>query len=322
MSRHLTEFDIIKKYFQQQRLHDKHVVLGIGDDAALVNVPSNNLLAVAIDTLVKGVHFLPETAASDIGYKALAVNLSDLAAMGASPMWLTLALTLPEINEPWLEAFAQGLFQLANHYQLSLIGGDTTQGPLTITIQVHGLVPPQQALCRHQAQVGDKIYASGTLGDAGLGLLVAFNKKHLPQVEKEFVLQRLNRPTPRVELGIALRNIATSAIDISDGLVADLNHILTASCVGADLVVKDIPLSPTLRQHLPLAEAQHLALTAGDDYELCFTVSPDKEQILKDQLSPLNIPYACIGEITATQQLNIIGLSGELSALGFQHFSE
>ncbi len=315
----LDEFSLINKYFKNQVISRSDVLLGIGDDAALVTVPSDCSLVLSIDTLVEGIHFLPHTSPFDIGYKALAVNLSDLAAMGAEPAWFTLALTVPEINSKWLDEFTNGLYELANQFNMQLIGGDTTRGPLTVTIQVHGFVPFNKALCRHGAKVGDKIYVSGTLGDAGLGLQVMLNNRNLSIQDKLFVIQRLNKPTPRVQLGIVLRDIASSAIDISDGLLADLNHILNSSHVGAHIVTKDIPLSPTLKSLL-LAESQQLSLTAGDDYELCFTIPPENEKELMVRLNNMEINCYCIGEIEAEHGLRISGCAGDVNRLGFQHF--
>jgi len=315
----LDEFSLIEKYFKNQKLSRPDVLLGIGDDAALVKVPFNHLLVLSMDTLVNEIHFPAQTLPFDIGYKALAVNLSDLAAMGAEPAWITLALTLPEANTKWLTEFANGLYQLANEFNVQLIGGDTTRGSLAVTIQAHGFVPPNQSLRRDGAKVGDKIYVSGTLGDAGLGLRVALHHYELPNQDKCFVLQRLNKPTPRIQLGILLRNLATSAIDISDGLLADLNHILKRSQVGANIIVKNIPLSKALLS-LPLEEAQALALTAGDDYELCFTIPPEKEHELISRLKHLQLNCCCIGEIEKKPGLRISGFSGILANLGFRHF--
>lgn len=316
----LDEFSLIEKYFKNQTLSRPDVLLGIGDDAALLKIPPNCLLVSSTDTLVEETHFLPKTLPFDIGYKALAVNLSDLAAMGAEPAWMMLALTLPNVHKKWLDEFTDGLFQLANQFNVQLIGGDTTRGPLTITIQVQGFVPPHQALCRSGAKIGDKIYVSGTLGDAGLGLQVALGNYNLPNEDKLFVLQRLNQPIPKIQLGIGLRELARSAIDISDGLLADLNHVLKSSHVGAHIFAENLPLSTTLQNQLPLVEAQRLALTAGDDYELCFTVPPIKENELISRLRDLKIHCCCIGEIEEKLGLRISGFSGELSKLGFQHF--
>jgi len=314
------EFSLIDKYFKQQPISRSDVVLGIGDDAALVRVPTNRLLVLAIDTLVEGVHFPQQTKAGDVGYKALAVNLSDLAAMGAEPAWITLALCLPEANSEWLGQMSSGIYELAKQHQVQLIGGDTVRGPLSLTIQAHGFVPPDQALCRRGAKPGDKIYVSGTLGDAGLGLKVLQEEYSLPNPEKEFVLQRLNRPSPRIQLGLLLRNLASSAIDISDGLLADLGHILESSQVGAEIEVEALPLSAVLKK-ISLIEAQHLALSAGDDYELCFTVSSDKESELLEKLNASEVRCTCIGKIRKESGLKVVGWEGRLVALGYRHFS-
>lgn len=317
----MNEFDLIKTYFQKNALSRPDVVLGIGDDAALLKTLPTHLLVVSTDTLVEGVHFPKKTAPEDLAYKALAVNLSDLAAMGADPAWFTLALTLPLVDEQWLRAFSDGLFQLANSFNLQLVGGDLTRGPLSVTLQVLGQVPQDQTLLRKGAQTGDKIYVSGTLGDAGLGLQVSLGKTKLSRPAEQFVLQRLYRPTPRIQLGQILRGLATSAIDISDGLAADLGHILTSSHVGATIRAESLPLSPALKIELPSQEAQRLALSAGDDYELCFTVAPYREQELIAKLKRAEINCSCIGEIKTEPTLDILGFSETLLSHGFQHFS-
>lgn len=304
----MSEFDIITQYFASQTSHRNDVMVGIGDDAALVKPPQNHELAITTDTLVSGVHFPESTLPYDIGYKSLAVNLSDLAAMGATPAWVTMALTLPDKNLDWLKAFCDGFFALANQHQVQLIGGDLTRGPLCITIQAIGFTPSHQALLRSQAKPGDLIYVTGTLGDAGLALRSAHASPE--------ILARLNRPEPRVTTGIALRSIASSAIDISDGLAADLGHILKASRVGAKINVEQLPLSPAVSALTP-EQAIALALTAGDDYELCFTVPAQK----RAQLS--SIPCTCIGEITASSGLELNyndGSSYHGNISGYQHF--
>lgn len=317
----LNEFDLIKKFFQKNASSRADVVLGIGDDAALLTCVPDQLLVTATDTLIEDVHFPKTTLAQDIAYKALAVNLSDLAAMGAEPLWFLLALTLPQPDEQWLQEFSRGLFELAGEFKLQLVGGDTTRGPLSITIQALGRVPPHQALLRKGAKAGDRIYVSGTLGDAGLGLEMSREKIKLSDTAQRLALQRLNRPTPRLPLGQALRGLASSAIDISDGLVADLGHILESSKVGARIQVENLPLSTVLREALPLQEAQRLALSAGDDYELCFTVPREKEAELLEKITALEPGCTCIGEIRATDGLEIVGLSGNLALAGYQHFS-
>jgi thiamine-monophosphate kinase len=320
----LAEFDLIARYFTKAFPKRSEVILGIGDDAALCHAPTGMQLAIAIDTLVEGVHFPLKSAPEDIGYKALAVNLSDMAAMGATPAWFTLALTSPKNDENWLKAFSQGLLELAQKHQVSLIGGDTTYGPtLTISIQITGFVPINQALQRCGAKPGEGIYVTGTLGDAGLGLY-AIQKKHnivLPQGVQRYIESRLNRPTPRLQQGQALCGIASSAIDISDGLVADLGHILQASAVGASLQVDKLPLSQALRQHLSPKSAWNLALSAGDDYELCFTVPPNQEKALKKSLKARS--YTRIGTIDSTSGLRCLDANGEIFTFkrkGYQHF--
>lgn len=317
----ISEFSLIEKYFTlKQSINRSDVLISIGDDAAVVKTPPDQLLVITTDTLVTGKHFPIATTAFDIGYKALAVNLSDLAAMGAEPSWITLALSMPDINAAWLEEFSNGLFKLANQFGVQLVGGDTTQGPLTVTIQAHGFVPPTQIIKRNGALPGDKIYVSGTLGNAGLGLQIALGNLQLPNDEEKKILTYLNRPNPRVSLGIALRDIATSAIDISDGLLADLNHILKSSGVGASIDVTQIPLSAILLNHLSLSAAQKLAMTAGDDYELCFTVPPEHESKLIAMLKEQQITCYCIGTIENTNELNLLGYDGEINNFGFEHF--
>lgn len=299
-----SEFDIIEHYFLKQKIHRDDVKLGIGDDAAIVSVPDDRELVVALDTLVAGVHFPVNTSAEDIAYKALAVNLSDLAAMGAEPAWFTLALTLPESDSTWLADFAKGLFSLADEYHMQLIGGDTTQGPLTISVQVAGWIPVNTALRRDTAKSGDLIYVTGTLGDAALGLqclLQADRYSKEPQA-----IERLNRPLPRVEVGLAIRDIATACIDISDGLLADIGHILNQSRVGASVDRSLIPLSEALQSRCNADENQYqLALAGGDDYELCFCALPGSEKSLQSIAQKLNIRITCIGEILPEAGLHL-----------------
>lgn len=317
----LTEFEVITRYFAQGFPQRADVVYGVGDDAALCVVPAGEQLAISVDTLVAGVHFPSMIAPEDVGYKALAVNLSDMAAMGATPAWATLALTCPQIEENWLAAFVQGFTELAEQTQVSLIGGDMTQGALTISVQILGLIPINQALRRNGAKVNDGIYVTGTLGDAGLGLASVEKRLTLPMPLKQQVEMRLNRPTPRLQIGQALRNIANSAIDISDGLLADLGHILKASGVGASIQLAALPLSPTLQQVLTPEQAWQLALTAGDDYELCFTVPPEKTLQLQ-ALLPAGA-YKRIGTITQENGISCLDPAGQLftvAQMGYRHF--
>lgn len=314
----MSEFDIIQRYFKRP-VTDDGVTFGIGDDCALLQVPPDQGLAVSIDTLVAGVHFPPQTNPYDIGYKALAVNLSDLAAAGAEPRWATLALTLPEANEAWLEAFAQGFFTLAERYRVSLVGGDTTQGPLSITVQMHGLTPRGRMLRRAGARPGDLIYVTGTLGDAGLALRALQGQIKLTPEHAAHVMQRLNRPEPRITVGLALRDLASAAIDVSDGLAADLGHVLTASGVGASIELERLPLSPAV-------SAQHdwnLPLSSGDDYELCFTAPLDRQKKLMTALENNGCACTCIGMIEAVPGLRCKLANDELFTAritGYQHF--
>lgn len=268
----LSEFEIIKAFFAKQQVNTELVPVGIGDDAAVINTSSDEQLLIAVDTLNIGVHFPEQTSAFDIGYKALAVNLSDIAAMGGVPKWFTLAMSLPEANHDWLAAFTEGLSALARQYQLSLVGGDTTRGPLSITIQIAGIVPRGRSLQRCGARVDDDIYVSGTLGDAAAALQICQHQLSGDSLTNERLLQRLNRPAPRVNLGIALRDIATACIDISDGLAADLGHILEVSGVGAEIKLASLPRSGALAAlSSDSAQIQDWQLYGGDDYELCFT---------------------------------------------------
>lgn len=319
----MTEFELIQQYFTQDYPKRDDVILSVGDDAAVCQVPSDQQLAISVDTLVAGVHFPLQTPPAAIGHKALAVNLSDMAAMGAKPAWMTLALTCPSIDQAWLAAFTQGLRLLAEQAKVSLIGGDTTQGPLTITIQVIGLLPQGRALVRSGAQPGDAIYVTGTIGDAGVGLAIAQGQRDVAAPWDAWLLSRLTHPSPRWQAGQALLGVASSAIDISDGLAADIGHLLTASRVGATLQIEQLPLSQAMRESVSSAEAWHFALTAGDDYELCFTVPPTVTPLLADLLPP-TLRYTRIGTIEAKPGLRLAMASGELFELtdktGFQHF--
>jgi len=312
----MNEFEIIQHFFSKQATHRKDVIIGIGDDAALVSIPPNKQMVITTDTLVNDVHFPIDAHAFDIGYKALAVNLSDLAAMGATPAWLTLSLTLPHIDKKWLEEFSRGFFVLATEFEAQLIGGDLTKGPLTITIQAQGLVNPGEAILRHTAKPGDLIYVTNTLGDAAAGLAYLQHKINLNSLSHEKFLTKLNRPFPQIKMGKQLVNIATAAIDISDGLIADLNHILEKSEVGAEIIVDHIPLSEDLCASMNQMDALNFALNGGDDYELCFTVPENKKNKVPKNCS-------CIGIITDTKKLDLQFSNGKkfvLNKMGYQHF--
>jgi thiamine-monophosphate kinase len=313
----MNEFSLIRHYFATQTTQRSDVTLGIGDDGAIIDIPSGYQLVITTDTLVAGVHFPVNTQPTDIGHKALAVNLSDLAAMGATPAWVTLALTMPSADRLWIGHFCTGLFRLADAHQVALIGGDLTRGPLSITIQAMGLIPTNQALKRSGAKPGDLIYVTGTLGDAGYAL------NHLNKSIDVSLIERLNKPAPRVEIGKKLRRIATAAIDISDGLCADLSHILAASQVGARVNVDLLPLSKELLKATDRASALSLALGAGDDYELCFTVSADQQENLARLLTNTDCNHSYIGTITAEPGLVLHYDNHSLfqgAIHGYQHF--
>jgi thiamine-monophosphate kinase len=320
----MNEFGLIKRYFQQRQTRARaDVLLGIGDDCALLTVPAGQALAISIDTSVVGVHFPGSTPAHAIGHKTLAVSLSDLAAMGAQPAWVTIAATLPELDETWVNEFSEGLFALADRYQVAVVGGDTSRGPLTITTQVHGFVPDHQALRRNAAKIGDAIWVSGTLADAALGLAAVQHKAAgLSAEHRQFVIDRLNYPSPRVELGLALRGLAHAAIDLSDGLAGDLGHILQQSQVGATLALNNLPLSSAL-QTLPHEQAWQLALSGGDDYELCFTAPAAHTAKIQQIAKDLALPLTQIGVIEQQAGLRIRSADGKIhtiDAKGYQHF--
>jgi thiamine-monophosphate kinase len=305
------EFSLIE-IIRGTALGRRDITLGIGDDGAVLRVPRGRELVVVMDTMVEGVHFPRGTAAADVGWKALAVNLSDLAAMGAEPAWATLALTLPKPDATWVRAFARGFAALAKRHGVALVGGDTTRGPLTITVQAHGFVPPRRALRRDGAKSGDAIFVSGTLGDAAAGLANPGNK---------VLRARLDRPTPRVALGLALRGLASAAIDVSDGLAADLGHVLDASGVGATLELDALPGSAALRAAVPDAKARRaLQLGGGDDYELCFTVSSRRVAQIAAIARKLRLPLTRIGTIERMRGLRDAARR-TLPRSGYSHFS-
>ena len=305
----MAEFSIIDRYFKTAA--SAQVDLGIGDDSAIVSPPVGEQLVICTDTLVAGRHFPLSTAAHAIGWKSVAVNLSDLAAMGATPHSILLALSLPQVDDAWLEGFSQGLFDCCAPYNVQLIGGDTTQSPhLTISVTALGWIPTAQGITRSGAQVGDYVVVSGQIGDA------AFALQHLGHP----LQQRLDYPTPRCELGQSLRGLASSMIDISDGLAQDLGHILKASGVGATLYLDQLPLDPALQALAPEQRWQY-ALAGGDDYELCFTLSKDNYQRLC-QLNPTT-PFTIIGSIQAEfgLRLEYQGQPQSLPLSGYQHFA-
>jgi thiamine-monophosphate kinase len=317
----LGEFDLIHRYFERPIEQRQDVIVGIGDDGAVVRVPPGVELVLTSDTLVAGVHFSEDIPPEDLGYKVLAVNLSDLAAMGARPAWATMALTLPQAEEAWLAAFAQGFFELAQRFSVALIGGDLTRGPLSITVQMHGFVPEGRALRRSGAQAGHYIYVTGTLGDAALALTPRLAE--LTDTYRPYLLGRLYRPSPRISEGMILRAIASSAIDISDGLIADLGHILETSHVGAVLEVDRLPLSTALQKIKDKKYGWELALAGGDDYELCFTLPPEHQAVLESKRSDFACTVSCIGRIEAERGLRCIEHDGTPyipQGAGYRHF--
>jgi thiamine-monophosphate kinase len=314
------EFSLIERI--QARAADRaDVVLGIGDDAALLQVPAGHELVLSTDTLVAGVHFPPETAAADIGWKALAVNLSDLAAMAATPAWVSLALTLPDADADWLESFLDGFCELAAEHGVALVGGDTTRGPLSITIAAHGFVPAGQALRRDGAGANDEIWVTGTLGDAA-GALRQWRGGGLQSAKLRY---RLDRPTPRVAAGLALRELASAAIDLSDGLAGDLGHVLRRSGVGAELELGRLPTSRTLAEHFGEEHLRWpLQLSGGDDYELCFTAPPANAFAIEQAMAACGLRATVIGRITAEPGLRLLAPDGSpfaLEAHGHEHFA-
>lgn len=318
----MNEFQLIQKYFAAQPIARDDVVVGIGDDAAVLQPPADKQLVVTTDTLVEGVHFLPNADAAALGYKALAVNLSDLAAMGAEPVWFLLNIVLPRPDETWLASFCDGLFALSATHRMQLIGGNTTRGPLTITVEAHGVVPEGQAVLRSGAQPGDSIYVTGNLGDAALALQHRLGQRQLPDVDFAAVRDRLDRPTPRTREGAILRRVASSAIDISDGLLADLSHVLDASGVGALIVRDRIPLSDTYRKHLD-SVGWDLALAGGEDYELCFTIPAHHDAEFARWREKFGCSVTCIGEIVSGPGLTVVDANGETyrpSHFGHDHF--
>ncbi len=319
----LGEFDLIRKYFTSPSFRPD-VTLGVGDDCAIVSIPPGKQLAVSTDTLVDTVHFPSGTAPEDIAYKAVAVNLSDLAAMGATPAWLTLALSFPKVDLDWIKAFSESFITTAGRYNVQLIGGDITRGPLSITVQAMGLIDPAHCMRRDGARPGDLIYVSGTLGDAAMGLRM-WQQGEVADRNAAWMINRLTRPEPRVKLGIQVAAFCQCAIDISDGLVADLGHVLAASRCGATVYTEKIPLSHQLLEHANTRDGVdwELVLTGGDDYELCLVVSEANERQLLEVAGELALPLTQIGSIEQQPSLSIIDRAGTKLVLdhpGYEHF--
>ena len=318
----LSEFDIIRSYFTRPV---KRALLGVGDDCALIAPEQGALLAVSTDMLVEGRHFLAGADAAKLGHKALAVNLSDLAAMGAAPRYATLALALPEADASWLAQFAQGFFKLADSFGVELIGGDTTRGPRNISISVIGAVPPELALRRDGAKAGDEVWLSGCTGDAGLALAHLDARVLLADAALAHCLARLHTPKPCIALGLALRGIATSAIDVSDGLVADLGHVAERSGVAIELRYADLPRSRALQSCADERIARNCLLAGGDDYELAFTASAGSRERVVAVATDLGLVLTRIGSVSAGAPGLVTvraadGTSMQLESKGFDHF--
>jgi thiamine-monophosphate kinase len=315
----MSEFDLIRDYFHWQDA-PASVRVGVGDDAAILRLPANRELVISVDTFNAGIHFPHETPPHAIGYKALAVNLSDLAAMGATPAWFTLAISMPEANPAWVSEFARGMRELAQQHGIFLIGGDTTRGALSITVQVMGFVPTGGGLLRSAAQHGDLICVSGTLGDAAAGLAVVQERLQLPTAMAEYCVERLNYPTPRNVLAPLLSEHAHACMDISDGLLGDLGHILKASGMGARLMHQNLPFSPALLS-LPLEQRLAFALTGGDDYELLFTLPANAFQQVQAIAQTHGIGLAAIGKIDKNQRGLSLDCAFSDKRRGYDHFS-
>jgi thiamine-monophosphate kinase len=309
----LTEFSLIQRFFTQPQTRNASTRLGVGDDCALMSIPAGHELAVTTDTMVENVHFFADTDPEQLGHKLLAVNLSDLASMGAKPVAVLLALTLPKVDEQWLTSFAKGFLALAEQYNVDLIGGDTTSGPLTLTVQALGVVPQGQALRRSGAKTGDYICLTGAIGDAGLGLKI---NQGYACPNPESALKQFKQPEPQIAAGLELLGSANACIDISDGLSSDLGHILEQSQVGACIYWQALPLSDAVKAYIEETGDWQMPLVSGDDYQLCFTISPD-------HVDQLTIDCIKIGVIEAEPglRLNKSGIITSLQAKGFEHFS-
>lgn len=323
----MKEFELIKEFFSFSQSKSGVVIEGVGDDCAVLSIPDKRQLVTSVDTLVEGVHFFSDINPADIAYKSLAVNVSDLAAMGAKPLGFTLAIALPKVEEDWLKAFSDGLQQASTAFDIPLIGGDTTKGPLTITINVLGTVKTDRALLRKSAQLDDDIWVTGYLGDAAaaLGLHGKAQSRQLNNAE-HYLWQQLLRPKPPIVFAKKLAKLAHAAIDVSDGLLADLGHILEQSHCSAKIKVSSLPLSEQLTEFAGLEGAREFALNGGDDYELCFTAKPSMRNKILNLAEDLNINVHRIGSITAGEeteiQLMLDGKPYKPKRQGWQHFSE
>lgn len=320
----LSEFELIRRYFTHPAPHTR---LGVGDDAALVRTRAGMELVVAADMLISGRHFFPDADPQQLGHKALAVNLSDMAAMGATPRWALLALALPAAEPAWLRAFASGFMRLARQHDVALIGGDTTRGPLAICVQILGEVPAGEALMRSGARPGDEVWVSGRIGDAALAVAARKRRVKLGAHELVGLQRRLDAPVPRVALGRELRRIAHSAIDVSDGLCADLGHICERSRVSAVIEFARLPVSRVMKKRLDLAVARNALLAGGDDYELCFTAGPERRKAVLAAARRAAVQVTAIGHIeraaSRRPEVRVVDRTGRLMRVesdGYDHF--
>jgi thiamine-monophosphate kinase len=319
----LSEFEIIKRFFTHRA---RNAVLGVGDDAAIVRARRGTELAVSVDMLVAGRHFSHDADPERLGHKALAVNLSDMAAMGASPRWATLAIALPAADARWIGSFMRGFMRLARRHGVDLVGGDTTRGPLNISVQIIGEVPAGMALRRDRARAGDDVWVSGTLGDAALALAAGKRRLALSRRERTRLEDRLHAPVPRIALGKALRGIARSGIDVSDGLVADLGHICERSRVAATVRIDAIPASAAVRRNLGHPAARAALLAGGDDYELVFTAGRAQREAIARLSRRLRLKLTCIGKITRRRGARLVtvldagGRPVTVRQTGYKHF--
>jgi thiamine-monophosphate kinase len=315
------EFELIARHFTRPAAN---AVLGVGDDAALLTITNGMDLAVSTDTMVSGTHFFPDVDPENLGHKALAVNLSDMAAMGALPYWTVLALTLPHVDHGWLAAFSKGFFDLAEEFNVSLVGGDTTRGPLSLTVTIMGEVPAGAALRRSGARVGNDIWVSGHIGDAALAVAHRHGKLVLAEDDYHEAVMRLYEPTPRVALGQGLRGLATAAIDISDGVLADLTHICRLSGVGATVDLGSIPVSAIGAKHIGSEAGRNAIIAGGDDYELCFTANPNSRESIEEMQGMFGVPITRIGQVKRGKGVSLLGPDGKavkIDGRGYDHFS-
>ena len=321
----MSEFQLIDRYCRNLGADHPETRIPVGDDAAVINVPAGMELAISVDSMVEGIHFLPDTEPAKLAHKLMAVNLSDMAAMGAIPKWATVTLTMPTQEESWLSGFSSGLDQIAQRYGVQLIGGDTTRGSLNLSLNIIGLLPKGKAISRSGAKVGDEIFVSGTLGDAALGLSCLTGDAVISQTDSDAMIERLVTPVPQVELGQKLLDLANACIDISDGLVADLGHIADQSDISCAIEIDQIPLSEAFSRYLDDGGDMNLALTGGDDYQLAFTIDNSHRPQIESLASELGVRLSCIGtvceRVTSTVTLTKSGRPYDLpTASGFQHF--